>query len=93
MGFTVTGLAAKSDGTDEAMQWKCRPGGGMRIGRLDAVADADLSHDDISEARTQLFSTQDRPRTPVGTLRRQKSGENYFVYRWGRGAMGRYDWI
>lgn len=91
-GCTLTGVMLKAD-DPVAARLTFFPRGYGSVFKLDVATDVEIPRDSYSDARLHLSGGRGEPKPAVGTLRRMKLGDDYFVHRWGRGGLGRADWI
>ncbi|MFD9457810.1 hypothetical protein ACFWBC_32565 [Streptomyces sp. NPDC059985] len=89
-GRTLTGVMIRS-GEPTAARWKFEPRF-KDVVELDIDATVELS-DDVFAAAMGQFDFGANRSTPAGSLRRMTLGDDHYVHSWGRGALGRYDWI
>ncbi|MFH8692494.1 nuclear transport factor 2 family protein [Streptomyces anulatus] len=91
-GFTLTGVMLKTD-DEVAVRLTFFPAGYASVGKLGIATDVEIPSDSFIDALAHLGGGRAQAKPAVGTLRRLKLGDHYFVHRWGRGAMGSADWI
>ncbi|MFC8231040.1 hypothetical protein [Streptomyces sp. NPDC057287] len=90
-GCALTGVMVKS-GQAAAAHWRFTPRF-KDVFKLHVDPDVELPDHDFADAMLHLGTATDAPGTQEGTVRRMKLGEDHFVHRWGRGGLGRTDWI
>ncbi|MFI5531186.1 hypothetical protein ACIA8O_21915 [Kitasatospora sp. NPDC051853] len=90
---TLTGVMLNAD-EEVAAQWKFTAPAFTQVTGLTIGTDVEIPDRDFTEALHELDAAARLADTPVGTLRRKVMvRDEYYVYRWGRGAGGAIDWI